>query len=134
MNCAPSGWHLRKNNREAVNIESFRNFVLRILRVPAEPSPPAGSPQSVRTFRASKKFYYLLLIRWVFAQVAALAGIIVFLGFDVVANFGKASEPLRLIEWIGLGSFLLQLPFTFLLVRFDYDLRWYIVTDRSLRI
>jgi uncharacterized membrane protein YdbT with pleckstrin-like domain len=28
----------------------------------------------------------------------------------------------------------LQIPFTYALVRLDYELRWYIVTDRSLRI
>jgi uncharacterized membrane protein YdbT with pleckstrin-like domain len=42
--------------------------------------------------------------------------------------------PLRVIETIALVSFLVQLPFTFLFVRFEYELRWYIVTDRSLRI
>jgi len=115
-------------------IESLKALVLRILRIPAEPTPPAGSPESVRTFRASRKFYYLLLIRWGFAQLATLIGIVIFLGIEFSANFGHASVPLRIIEVIALVSFLVQLPFTFLFVRFDYELRWYIVTDRSLRI
>jgi len=34
----------------------------------------------------------------------------------------------------GIVAYLAQLPFTYLLVRFDYELRWYMVTDRSLRI
>lgn len=34
----------------------------------------------------------------------------------------------------GLILYLLQLPVTFLLARLDYELRWYMVTDRSLRI
>ena len=34
----------------------------------------------------------------------------------------------------GIAAYLAQLPFTYLLVRFDYELRWYMVTDRSLRI
>ncbi|HAV62851.1 MAG TPA: hypothetical protein DCY13_10850 [Verrucomicrobiales bacterium] len=37
-------------------------------------------------------------------------------------------------EWIGLAGVVLQMPFTFYLVKFDYELRWYIITDRSLRI
>jgi hypothetical protein len=35
---------------------------------------------------------------------------------------------------VGIASYLVQIPFTFLMVRLDYELRWYIVTDRSLRI
>ena len=115
-------------------IESLKALVLRLLRVPAEPTPPAGSPESVRTFRASRKFYYLMLIRWGFAQLATFTGLVVFFAVEFSANFGKASVPLRIIEIIALVSFLTQLPFTFLFVRFEYELRWYIVTDRSLRI
>ncbi len=38
------------------------------------------------------------------------------------------------LEWFGLGLYLLQIPLTFLAVRLDYRMRWYILTDRSLRI
>lgn len=38
------------------------------------------------------------------------------------------------IEWIGAGIFLLQLPLTYMLLRLDYRMRWYILTDRSLRV
>lgn len=41
---------------------------------------------------------------------------------------------LRGIEVLGILSFIAQLPVTFALVRLDYELRWYMVTDRSLRI
>ena len=34
----------------------------------------------------------------------------------------------------GIVAYLAQLPLTYLLVWFDYELRWYMVTDRSLRI
>ncbi len=37
-------------------------------------------------------------------------------------------------ELLGIAFFLVQLPFTFAAVRMDWELRWYIVTDRSLRI
>jgi len=115
-------------------IESLKALVLRVFRVPAEPTPPAGSPESVRTFRASRKFYYLMLIRWGFAQLVTFTGLMIFLVVDLSVNFGQATVPLRIIETIALVSFLVQLPFTFLFVRFEYELRWYIVTDRSLRI
>lgn len=41
---------------------------------------------------------------------------------------------LKLLEWLGVAAYFLQIPFTFALVRLDYELRWYMVTDRSLRI
>ena len=37
-------------------------------------------------------------------------------------------------ELLGIAFFLAQLPFTFAAVRLDWELRWYLVTDRSLRI
>lgn len=41
---------------------------------------------------------------------------------------------LWLVKLGGVLVYLVQLPFTFLLVRLDYEMRWYMVTDRSLRI
>jgi membrane protein YdbS with pleckstrin-like domain len=38
------------------------------------------------------------------------------------------------IELIGALTFLVQLPFSLAAARLDYEMRWYIVTDRSLRI
>jgi len=38
------------------------------------------------------------------------------------------------IEIVILLGFLISLPFTYAAVRLDYELRWYLVTDRSLRI
>lgn len=39
-----------------------------------------------------------------------------------------------LAEMLAIAGFILQLPVTFAAVRIDWELRWYIVTDRSLRI
>jgi hypothetical protein len=41
---------------------------------------------------------------------------------------------LRLGEVVGLTIYFLQLVITYAALRLDYELRWYIVTDRSLRI
>ena len=57
---------------------------------------------------------------------------------------GLVEIALRLPDWafpliwvlklIGFALYLAQIPFTYALRRLDYELRWYIVTDRSLRI
>ncbi len=41
---------------------------------------------------------------------------------------------LRFLEWGGIALFLFQIPVTYAMVRLDFELRWYLVTDRSLRI
>ena len=41
---------------------------------------------------------------------------------------------LKLVEFAGILTYLAQVPFTYAMVRLDFELRWYIVTDRSLRI
>ena len=38
------------------------------------------------------------------------------------------------LEMVGLALLLLQIPFTYMMVRIDFEMRWYIMTDRSLRI
>jgi uncharacterized membrane protein YdbT with pleckstrin-like domain len=40
----------------------------------------------------------------------------------------------RIIEVVGVGGFLAQLPISFLMIGLDYRYRWYMVTDTSLRI
>jgi membrane protein YdbS with pleckstrin-like domain len=38
------------------------------------------------------------------------------------------------LKVLGLGAYLLQLPLTYAVRRLDFEMRWYVVTDRSLRI
>jgi len=118
--------------------EKFKAILLRLLKVPAEPQAPAGSPGSVKVFRAAVNFYKLNLILWTVRQVSGLIGIIAFLTFWHTTVGKKAPGGVNLaidiVELIGIVGFVAQIPFTCLLVRLDYEMRWYIVTDRSLRI
>lgn len=41
---------------------------------------------------------------------------------------------IKVFEFAAIAGFLLQLPFTYSLVRLEFEQHWYIVTDRSLRI
>ena len=41
---------------------------------------------------------------------------------------------LQLLEYGAFALYLFQIPWTFAALRLDYEMRWYIVTDRSLRI
>lgn len=178
--------------------ERLRNPVLRFMRVPHDPDPPAGAPGTVQVFRAGQNFYKLRLVRWGFGQVGALIGIALSLTFlnqlersvyetsataktaaaastapaaeraaeaastpmvDASGTKSKAKAQtnsqrrgrspinrlaerwptwlfplLTLLEWVGVLLYVVQIPFTYAMARLDYELRWYIVTDRSLRI
>ncbi len=41
---------------------------------------------------------------------------------------------LWVLKVVGLSAYLLQLPLTYAVRRLDFEMRWYVVTDRSLRI
>ena len=118
--------------------EKFKAIVLRLLKVPPEPQVPAGSPGSLKVFRAAPNFYKLKLFLWLLRQVSGLIGVIVFLIFWHSMLGKKAPTGVNLVievsELIGVVAFFVQIPFTYMLVRLDYEMRWYVVTDRSLRI
>jgi membrane protein YdbS with pleckstrin-like domain len=114
--------------------EQIKTLLLRILRSPAEPTPPAGAPESISIFRASRNYYLLNLLKWGFAQVMTFLGIAILFAVTWSVDLREATVPLRVIKLIALIIFLFQLPISYLFVRFDYEMRWYIVTDRSLRI
>lgn len=119
---------------ERLETSRAESLVVRALRIPPPPEPPIGSPGSTRIFRAARGRYYYQLLVWAGGQAAAAAGLIVgFTILDVVPDF-PGSYILDVIEWLGVATFIAALPFTLFLVRLDYRLRWYVVTDRSLRI
>jgi membrane protein YdbS with pleckstrin-like domain len=115
-------------------------LLCRYLRVPPEPAAPAGAPGSVRTFRAARGFLTYRLLQWGIAQAGAGAGLLFgvsFLAFvpDIrILGFLSLSPILSLLEAVAIALYVLQLLAGPFLVKLDYEMRWYIVTDRSLRI
>ena len=119
---------------------AFRNLAERWLRIPPEPQPPPGDEASARVFRAAPKYLKYLKVLWgirtgfscVFALIplAIIIGVLagnsrdktalvsVFTGIEIVIVCFLASKAM-----LGLA-----------LVHLDYEKRWYLVTDRSLRI
>ncbi len=101
--------------------------LLALLKAPAGPPPvPAGSPGSEQVFRASRKFLvYKLVLTWGGAVLPTLFGV----GMALAGDSGSWIVG-GLIAALALGGALLR----HFLVRLDYDLRYYVVTDRALRI
>ncbi len=116
----------------------IKSLITRVLRVPPRPHPPAGNPGSVQVFNAARGFYRYRLLQWGLSQLGTVIGIAA--GYYFVLGriqFGPITmghSLIQLFEALGVALFLLQLPFTFMLVDLDYRYRWYMITDTSLRI
>ena len=115
---------------------SWRNQLLHVLRVPHDPAPPPGS--APRVFRAAPNYFKLRLLRWALAQFFAIAGLIVAIYF-----FRAQVSPRvpRYVAWgitagelIGAVVLLFEATLGWLIVRLDYELRWYMLSDRAIRI
>ncbi len=111
--------------------EACRGVVLRVLKTPLEPpEPPAGSHASVQVFRASPRFLtYRMLGFWIAISVLWIAWWVL-----LIAAFAER-EPAPLVIAVLGAPLLLAVQFVgYFATRIDYELRTYIVTDRSLRV
>ena len=118
-------------------LDALRREILAMLRVPPEPRPPAGTPGSLLVFRAGRNFYRWQVLAWAVSHVGVVLGAVG--GYYALRNvIARAPHWVHLIyqasEILGLVLVAVALPFTFLALKLNYELRWYIVTDRSLRI
>lgn len=109
-------------------------FVERLLRVPREPEAPAGGHESVRVFRAAPAFYRYRLLLWGVKRVLTAIGITLGLLFFAALPHFPFKWVAEIVEALATAGFVVSLPFSYLMVHLDYQMRWYIVTDRSLRI
>jgi membrane protein YdbS with pleckstrin-like domain len=111
--------------------EPLKRLAAAILRVDVQPPAlPAGSRESAHTFRASPRYLsYRLIFFWVgvFIELAAFIPSIVAVtvaGHPIVATAVIGGAALA-----AAGTFL-----GYCAVRLDYELRYYVVTDRAIRI
>lgn len=119
----------------------LRALMLQVMKVPPEPAPPFGSPGSIRVFRAGRNYYRWRLFAWGATQIATVIGLLWAIQFSGVL-FARIAPKLpklflygfQFIEAIGIAGVIMLIPVTLLQQKLDYELRWYIVTDRSLRI
>ena len=120
-----------------LTFSSIERGVLALLAVPAAPEVPEGSEESVCVFRAGDRYYAWLVFQW------AVLSAVIFLGL-VSASIAPVVIARTAPDWVRfllLGllvlvwtTFVAGLIVTFLARRLNFRMRWYIVTDRSLRI
>jgi hypothetical protein len=138
----------------------MKQLLLRFLRVSEQPEPPPGSEPTLRVFRASERFFYLGAVGWLFKQASALLGLlfslalfsggfVAFAGLDAARGWvdrvgrirlgpleigGDLIGFIQMLEVFAIGVFVVQLVISAALLRLGWELRWYMVSDESLRI
>lgn len=114
---------------------AFRTACERVLRIPADPEPPPGDDASTKIYRAADNYYKYLLIVWALSSFATILPTLIAM---IVCLVAAATSNLN--AWITLiPAFLLTVMIVVSLihlavVRLNYEKRWYIITDRSLRV
>jgi len=120
----------------------LKRLLLWLFQVDERPEPPPGSPESLRVFRASSRYFGYSVLKWAIGQVFALVGLVgsaIGLGFvdffeDHAAGaalwfrFTETLAPLLIV------LFVVQFLTSFSVLRLGYEMRWYMVSDRALRI
>lgn len=120
---------------------AFRNLSEQVLRIPPAPEPPPGDEAQTRVFLAAKSYYKYLLVLWALKTALSLLVFLFILLGPVIAIFTKWAH---LGDWVkgliflgeafGLVVALGSALFGLALVRLNFEKRWYVVTDRSLRV
>jgi uncharacterized membrane protein YdbT with pleckstrin-like domain len=115
---------------------SWRGVILDTLRIPQAPAPPPGSPPIV--FRAAPNYFKLRLLQWGITQLLALFGLCWAVWF--MYFFRRYGSPpvlvvfLEVLEVLGFVVLTLRFAIGLMLVHLDYELRWYMLSDRAIRI
>jgi len=119
---------------------AFREWCERWLRIPEDPEPPPGDEARTQRFQASPNFYKYLLFMWGLKSaglVAVMLPSIVLPLLTLLMNEHGNRALLAVfttIPMLILAIAVVLRLFSLALVRLDFEKRWYLVTDRSLRI
>ncbi len=117
---------------------TFRRIGIKWLRIPPDPEPPPGDEASARVFRASPNFLQYLRVLWavrtLFGALFAFTFIVGAGGALILGEGGLAAVIATIGVIFALGVLLALGAISFALLQLNYENRWYIVTDRSLRI
>jgi membrane protein YdbS with pleckstrin-like domain len=119
----------------------FRRFCERLLRIPEAPEPPPGDEAQTQLFRAAPNYYRYLLVLWALKTAGTFLFLLALLAGPLIALFTSHSRDshgwaalLFGLEGLALLIGLVSALFALAMVRLDFEKRWYVVTDRSLRV
>ena len=118
----------------------FRRICERVLCIPHDPAPPPGDEASARVFRAAPAYFRYRLVVWGLGSLVVGVVALGVVGSVILAalNEPQVAGGWRALVWAGAGValllVLLRTLFSLAVLRLDFEKRWYVVTDRSLRV
>src|SRR4051812_48790871 len=118
---------------------AFREWCERWLRIPSDPETPPGDETRTQRFRAAPNFYKYLLFLWGLKSLGLIAVLLPSTLLPFVAILlSKHGNQFVFTLSAAVPIFILAVAvllwlFALALVRLDFEKRWYLVTDRSLR-
>jgi membrane protein YdbS with pleckstrin-like domain len=124
-------------------MNAFRRLCEKILRIPPEPEAPPGDEATARIFRAAPAYFRLLMIMWVISNLFIFLFFIASIGTGLVAAIVTARHQrgaevvaaiFGLVLFFIVALLVFQAVFRLAVMRLEYEKRWYVVTDRSLRV
>lgn len=113
--------------------ETLKSLLLPLLKVPSSaPAPPPGHTDaaSLKIFRASPDYLRYLLFFWTIYAVIWGLGVLV---GSIVLLFALGPWG-AILALLLVAVSVVKVAIFYVSTRLDYELRWYILTDRSLRI
>jgi len=117
-------------------VSGWRARLLRILRVPPEPAPPPGDTV-LRVFRAAPGYYRYQLLTWALTSAGAVLGVV--WGFVFATRFaegfgGWIEFAIKVSEWFAVAGLVGKILLDLAVLRLNFEFRWYILGQRSLRV
>jgi len=120
----------------------YREWCERLLRIPGDPEPPPGDEASTRRFQAAPNYYKYLFVTWLLRTAIALAVLVPMEILPLIAPMTRVIErSMHVPEIFTYRAPVLILVIVFsqrllalALLRLDFEKRWYLVTNRSLRV
>lgn len=111
----------------------IKGWLLEVLKAPhGPPEPPPGTPGSAEVFRAAPNFLRLRLLVWGGGFASA---ILIEIALVIAGPFFEWLEWLEgTLEYVLVTLTVLGALGKYFLIRLEYDMRYYIVTDRCLRV
>lgn len=118
----------------------IRSAAENLLRTPPAPGAPPGDEASTRVFRAAPRFYQYLVVVWglvmALSSLALLPLILIQLlgsrGGGTTPSAGAHLQPLLCV--VEIAVLVIIHFFRLIVIQLDFEKRWYVVTDRSLRV
>lgn len=113
--------------------ENLKSILLPLLKVPSgPPAPPPGHADGefLKTFRAAPAYLNYRLFYWSLYAVAWSLGVLVAAVFLLIALGGWGVPLVILVVTFAV----MKAGVLYVTTRLDYEMRWYILTERSLRL